>query len=846
MRQNKQRFSDVVHQAADIIYRTDEHGRFTFVNTTFERMLGYADAESLQMRYVDVISPAHARAAVRFYTEQLLSGTQNTYYELQIKTRAGAEMWVGQNVQLLFEGNRPAGFQAVARDITERRAAQEALRVSEARYHRIAANMPGMVYQFERRADGEFRFPFVSDGCLRIYGVSAEAVAADPQALMNATHPRDRRRLLSSINQSARTLSAWRWEGRIIRPSGDVRWIECASCPEAQPDGSIIWDGLVIDVTERRHTEQRLRESEHALRQSEQYRDLFRLASDPIFVIDAAEDIVLDVNDRACEAYGLAREEIVGKSLKPLSIEPERYAERMRRLLAVGTHEEFETTHVGRGGKMLDFLVKTSLIEYGGRRAILCINRDISARLRAEEQLRYDAFHDRLTNLPNRAMFEDHLALALGRAERDPRRLFAVMFLDFDRFKVINDSLGHTVGDRLLIMIARRIKSALRPGDTVARLGGDEFTILLDCLDDEEDALRIAERIQTDLRASFDLDGHEVYISASIGIAFSHRRYAHAGEMIRDADSAMYRAKAQGKARHEIFDQAMHSHAVRRLQLETELRHAVEREEFEVHYQPIVRLADERIIGFEALVRWRHAERGLISPLEFVPLAEETGMILALGQQVLRESCRQIRRWRQSCEAFAELTVSVNLSCKQFVQANLAVQISDVLAETRLEAHALKLELTESVLMEHNATAIATLDRLRAIGIEISIDDFGTGYSSLSYLHRLPIDNLKIDRSFVGSMHDSPEKHEITRTVVALAHNLGMSTIAEGVETRGQVERLLALDCEYAQGYLFSRTVPAADIDTLLARATNGCITHSPDSHAATPNAPIVSHDLVG
>lgn len=846
LRQSKKRFRDVVDQAADIIYRTDVRGRFTLVNPTFERVLGYTDAAARDMRYVDVIAPRHARAAVRFYTRQLLSGTPTSYYELQIKTRENTELWLGQNVQLLFDNDQPVGFQAVARDITERRAEKEALRVSQARYDRIAANMPGMVYQFERRVDGTFRFPFVSDGCLAIYGLTAAELIADPHALVRTTHPEDRRDFLRTIAESAGTLAPWRWEGRIIRPSGEIRWVECASRPETQPDGSIIWDGLVMDVTERRHTEQRLRESEAALRQSEQYRDLFRLASDPILVVDTTDDVVLDVNDRACEAYGLLRAEFIGRSFIPLSREPARDAEHMRRLFAIGSHDEYETTHLRRDGKTLDFHVSASLIEYDGRRAVLCINRDIGARLRAEHQLRHDAFHDRLTGLPNRALFEDHLALALGRAQRDSHRLFAVLFLELDRFKVINDSLGHALGDRLLILIARRIKSVLRPGDSVARLGGDEYTILLDGLDDEGDALRVAERIQSDLRAPFDLRGNEVYTSASIGIAFSHLRYAHPGELIRDADTAMYRAKAQGKARHEVFDQAMYRYAIQRLQLETELRHAVEREDFEIHYQPIVRIADERIVGFEALVRWRHAERGLIPPIDFIPLAEETGMILALGQQVLREACRQMRRWQQSHAAHADLTVSVNLSCKQFVQADLAAKIADVLAETKLDARSLKLELTESVLMEHDETAVATLNRLRAIGVEISIDDFGTGYSSLAYLHRLPIDILKIDRSFVASMNDSPEKHEITRTVISLAHNLGMRTIAEGVETRGQIERLLALDCEYAQGYLFSRPVPAAGVDSLLARLMEVSSTLTHDAHKTAAGNSVVSHDLVG
>jgi diguanylate cyclase (GGDEF)-like protein len=441
---------------------------------------------------------------------------------------------------------------------------------------------------------------------------------------------------------------------------------------------------------------------------------------------------------------------------------------------------------------------------------------DITDRKRAEERLLYDAFHDALTGLPNRALFIDHLKLSVERAKRRKDRQFAVLFLDFDRFKIINDSLGHMVGDQLLVGIARRLEACLRPGDTVARLGGDEFTVLLEDLNDTREAIEVAERLQQTLSLPFNLKGSEVFTTVSIGIALSTIGYEHAEEVLRDADTAMYRAKLNGKARHELFDKAMHASAMTLLQLETDLRRAIERKEFVLHYQPIVALETGVIRGFEALVRWQHPERGFISPIDFIPIAEETGLIIPIGQWVLEEACRQIRKWQDQFPQHPPLQISVNLSGKQFTQANLIEQISRLLRETEIDPHTLKLEITESMMMENIDTAINMLEQLRRLGIELSMDDFGTGYSSLSYLHRFPISTLKIDRSFVSRMTSNNENAEIVRTIVMLARNLDMNIVAEGVETEGQLAQLKSLECEYGQGYFFSKPVAAEGAARLL------------------------------
>jgi diguanylate cyclase (GGDEF)-like protein/PAS domain S-box-containing protein len=441
---------------------------------------------------------------------------------------------------------------------------------------------------------------------------------------------------------------------------------------------------------------------------------------------------------------------------------------------------------------------------------------DITDRKRAEEQLQHEAMHDVMTGLPNRAMFIDHLELAIARAQRNEARKFAVLYIDLDRFKIINDSLGHAVGDQLLKEVAVRLWKCVRAGDTVARLGGDEFVLLLEDIYEETEAIEVAERIKIELAAPFTLNGREVYTTVSVGVASSWTSYHQAEGLIRDADAAMYRAKSLGKNRHEIYDSAMHAQVNDLLQMETALRMAVERNELVVYYQSIVDLETFKISGFEALVRWNHPERGFISPANFIPLAEETGLIVDIGEWVLRDACRQMERWQKIFPSDPPLFVSVNLSSKQFIQSDLIQRVTQIIEETKINPEGLKLEITESAVMDNVETATEMLKKLRALGIKLSIDDFGTGYSSLSYLHRFPIDTLKVDRSFVVNMSEDGENVEIVRTIVSLAQNLGMNVIAEGVETKEQLGALRKLGCENGQGYFFSKPVNAKAAENLI------------------------------
>ena len=431
---------------------------------------------------------------------------------------------------------------------------------------------------------------------------------------------------------------------------------------------------------------------------------------------------------------------------------------------------------------------------------------DITARKAAEERLLHDAFHDPLTGLPNRALFMDRLGLAIAHAKRRLSYTYAVLFIDLARFKNINDSLGHGAGDELLIAVARRLASCLRPGDTVARLGGDEFTILLDEVTDVDHATQVAQRMHREMAQPFRIQGHEVYVTLSLGITVgAGGDYDRPEDVLRDADTAMYGAKSSGKARDAVFDREMHDRAVALLQLETDLRRAVERCEFEIHYQPIVSLTTGEIDAFEALLRWRHPWRGLLMPDSFVPVAEETGLVVPIGWWVLREACQQIADWHVLPGACKPLAVTVNLSGKQFLQADLVERVQEILHNSGLDPRCLRLEITESTIMSKAEEAIEKLQGLRNLGIKVYIDDFGTGYSSLSYLHRLPVDALKIDRSFVSEMCHREDRSEIVGTIVTLARNLRIDVAAEGIETAEQVSRLRILSCHFGQGYFFSR-----------------------------------------
>lgn len=449
-----------------------------------------------------------------------------------------------------------------------------------------------------------------------------------------------------------------------------------------------------------------------------------------------------------------------------------------------------------------------------------------------EQKLRFDAFHDRLTGLPNRAAFIHELEAALQAFRNDNSYRFGVLFLDFDGFKIVNDSLGHWLGDEFLVALARRLKAQIPIGNFAARLGGDEFVVLVENVLDEEEVIKIADELQRELRRPFEIRGYRLYTTASIGVVLNDEHHQTAGDLLRDADIAMYQAKAAGKARCVVFDATMRARAIARLKLETALRNALARRELSLAYQPVWDVGEQRVIGFEALARWRSAEHGIVTPGEFIPVAEETGLIIPLGEWVLEEACRQLKTWQLRWPQAANLTVSVNISAHQLYQSNLVAVVEETLRKTGLSPLALKLEITESIFMEDIEVAIATCAQLRDLGVCLQIDDFGTGYSSFNYLHRLPINTMKIDKSFIDLLNLGGQHVEIVRTIATLAQSLQLSVIAEGVETPEQLHYVAALGCEQVQGYLISKPLDRAAASTYIAETLTPA-----DQHAATTAA---------
>ncbi len=690
------------------------------------------------------------------------------------------------------------------------------VREREERFRQIAENVREVFFMMSAETD---EILYISPAYEEVWGRSCESLYADPVSWLMAIHPEDSGKALATLETQFRTGDEFKEDYRIIRPDGTIRWVSVRAFPVRGDHGKFDrFVGIAEDITQRKLAEEAMRKSE------EQFRLTFESA--PIgMAITSLDGKFKRVNQSLCEALDYSATELLRLSFADIS-QPEDIDLHLslQQKLAQGEESDFqvEQRYVGKHGRPVDAILKVVMVRDARGKPLHFNNQivDITERKKMEQQLLHDALHDSLTGLPNRALFMDRLEQELKRTQTQKDYIFGVLFLDLDRFKVVNDSMGHLVGDKLLIEIARRLEDCVCATDTVARLGGDEFTILLENMTNIEVATKVAETIYNALAAPFALEGYELFTSASIGIALSTQGYEKPEDILRDADLTMYSAKERGKARYEVFDRSMHTKAIERLHLENDLRRGVEREEFAVYYQPITSLSSGKISGFEALARWHHPSKGIISPGDFIPVAEETGLIVPLGNWLLEEACRQLRTWQLKYPEHPPMKISVNLSGKQLREPTLIEQIDRILTKTALAATSLKLEITESILMENIEVITQTLLALRDRKIQLSIDDFGTGYSSLSYLHRFPVDTLKIDRSFINEIKSGQENSAIVKTIVTLAHMLNMDVIAEGIETTSQLDQLKMLRCEHGQGFYFAKPLNKEEAEKLIAAST--------------------------
>jgi diguanylate cyclase (GGDEF)-like protein/PAS domain S-box-containing protein len=611
----------------------------------------------------------------------------------------------------------------------------------------------------------------------------------------------------SSVNSCAK-------EKEVHTLDGIKTWIAIHTYPVIDSEGKV---SHVIeytqDITERKRAEEALRVSE------ERYALAARGANDGLWDWDLRTNMIY---------YSFRWKSMLGYDEKNISGYPEEWFRRVHPddrsevEARIATHlsgrsEHFESEYrIMHKDGMYRWVLNRGLAirdENGHAYRMAGSQTDITSKKTVDEQLVYNAFHDALTGLPNRALFMDRLQHIITVSKRRANEIYAVLFLDMDRFKIVNDSLGHTVGDQILVAMGQKLTECLRPGDTVARLGGDEFAVLLHNIKEVKDAVEVAERVHQKLETPLLVKGHEVFSSVSIGIAMNSEHYERPEQVLRDADIAMYQAKARGSACHEIFDSKMHANILDRLQLEADMRGALDHKEFILFYQPIIDLKTHQLISFEALVRWNHPTRGLIYPLDFIPMAEENGLINAIGEWILRESCHELRILQERYPKQPPLKMSVNISGKQFTQRDLVSKVSAIIMETGIDAHTLALEITESMIMENVDTAVETMNQLRSMGIQIHIDDFGTGYSSLSYLHRFPIDAIKIDRTFINKLTADGKNKEIIQSILSLASSLNFEVIAEGVEMNHQLVNMQNMQCQFGQGFLISVPMEPGAID---------------------------------
>ena len=807
------RFRSLVEQVPAVIYiaAIDELSTTVYVSPQIETLLGFDPQEWLAdpKSWLNALHPDDRDLMLNEIVPRSRDASLRSEYRL--RSSSGDYVWVRDEAVLITDdSDQPLYWQGFLLDITERKRAEDELMELEAKYRSLVDNANDVIITYD--AGGQIIF--ANQMFMKRYGY--EAHEAMGLSVFDLVHPEDRTWVRDYFERRLRGDDVpGAYQLRTLTKGGSIVYIDVNTSPIVNADGRpAAIQAIIRDVSERHLAERLLAESE------QRYRSLFYHNPDAVFSLDPRGRCL--AANPACEAItGYTSDEILSRPLSAFIVKEDikttlrHFARSVR-----GEAQTFEVSVVRKSGRRARLSVTTVPIMVGGQIVgIYGIAKDETERRALEEQLAHQAFHDSLTHLPNRMLFLDRLQHAISRTERS-QSLLAVLFLDLDNFKVINDSLGHEVGDQLLMNVAERLRGSMRTGDTAARLGGDEFILLLEQIHSVHEAEIVAQRVHDVLKEPFFVGEREVFVTPSIGIAVSTSPDDRPDDLLRNADVAMYRAKRNGRGCYEIFDPLMHTHVMQRLELEHQLRQAIERREFLVYYQPKLDLKSGRIVEMEALVRWQHPELGLVSPAEFIPLAEETGLVIPIGRWVLHEACSQMQDWRLRFRGHAPERVSVNLSAVQLRMTSLVDDIAATLQETGLDPSCLCLEITESAVMDNADLAMTTLASLKQLGIELAIDDFGTGYSSLSYLKRFTVDVLKIDQTFVEEIDRDEENSVIVGVTIRLAHALGMKVVAEGVETKAQIDRLKELGCDLAQGYFVARPLPASSIAALIGSGT--------------------------
>lgn len=816
LRRSEHRYRLLAENVMDVIWTMDINRRFTFFSPSVTNLLGYTVEEALALGPEDILAP-NSYDAFMYELDQALhrAPTRRHYTGLvglvqEHVRKDGSTVWCEVTSNPLFsESGERVGFIGITRDVTRRRMVEEALRESEQRYALAIEGARDGLWDWNLKTQEIYFSPRWKN----ILGYKPHELRNHMDEWRRRIHPEDREKFAKALQKHLDgEVSHYETETRLRHKDGTYRWTLARGVAKRGHDGTPYrMAGSLTDITDRRVADQKLRQSE----------ERYALA------VQGAKDGLWDWSLRTGEVHWSPRwklmvgctEEEVGTGLDEWlgRVHPD---DKGGIEAALKAHIDGETPHFEDEHRLLhkDGSYRWVLARGLALRSLEgAAHRMTGSFTDVTERKVYDA----LTGLPNRIYFSERVERAIAATRETATYRFAVLLFGIDGFKNVNDSLGYAVADELLREVGRRLKEALREGDKVARLGGDEFAILLDGIAGEEEAMEMADGVLSALKLPFSLGSHEVFTTGSIGISMGTPEAHDTAELMRDANTALHRAKERGKGRLAVFDKVMREEAVRRMQLDSDLQRAIERSEFITFFQPIIAIDTGRLAGFEALLRWQHPERGLLTPDQFIPAAEDSGLIVPMGWWVLRDACQRMKAWTDRVKDSegihpARLKMSVNLSARQFAQADLFDQIRDALEETKLAPHHLTLEMTESVVMNDAPAAAEVLTRLQQLGAGLAIDDFGTGYSSLSYLHRFPVDTLKIDRSFVSSMDEQSEGREIVRTILTLSRTLGLNVVAEGVETKGHLQLLTDLECGFAQGYYFAKPVPAEDAEKML------------------------------